>query len=221
MKATPSELLGTKISRLTVVAPAFCGKPGRWWLCHCDCGGVAVRSTSQLRDKSRKVKSCGCAVAESIRRAAEAAWQVTTKWRGPHKQKLKWLFGNMKRRCYNPRNSHFRYYGGRGITIHDTWLSNPAAFYDWAIDSGYSPGLSIERIDNDGNYEPGNCKFILPAEQSSNTRRNRFLTHCGKRMTISNWARAMCVKQQALQHRVNRNWSEDRIFNQPFRGGKK
>jgi hypothetical protein len=127
----------------------------------------------------------------------------------------------MKRRCYNPRNSHFRYYGGRGITIHDTWLSNPAAFYDWAIDSGYSPGLSIERIDNDGNYEPGNCKFILPAEQSSNTRRNRFLTHCGKRMTISNWARAMCVKQQALQHRVNRNWSEDRIFNQPFRGGKK
>lgn len=213
--------MGTKVSRLTVVAPAFCEKPGRWWLCHCDCGGVTVRSTSQLRDKSRKVKSCGCAVTESIRRASKAAWQVTTKWRGPHKQRLKWLFGNMKRRCYDPRNSHFSYYGGRGIKIHEVWLGNPSEFYDWAIANGYQPGLSIERIDNNGNYEPSNCRFILLAEQASNTSRSRFLCHDGKRMTVSNWARFMGVSQRALQHRVDRKWSDARIFNQPFRGGKK
>jgi len=180
-----------------------------------------VRSTSQLRDKGRNVKSCGCAVTESIRRAAEAAWLVTTKWKGPHKARLKQLFCNMKRRCNDSRNSHFCYYGERGIRIHEAWLRDPAEFYDWAIANGYRPGLSIERIDNNGNYEPANCKFIPFAQQASNTRRNRFLIHGGRRMTVANWARAMGVRQQALQHRIDRNWSNDRIFNQPFRGGAK
>jgi hypothetical protein len=127
----------------------------------------------------------------------------------------------MKRRCLDPGNSHYKYYGGRGIRIHEPWLNESSVFFDWAISSGYRPGLSIDRVDVNGNYEPSNCRFVPLAVQASNTRRNRFLTHHGKRMTVANWARAMGVRQQALQHRIARKWSEDRIFNQPFRGGGK
>jgi hypothetical protein len=207
--------IGLKFGRLTVISEESKLCAGRWWLCHCDCGKEIITSTSRLNSSS--ATSCGCARADSIKKAAQAAWQVTTKWSGPHKQKLKWLLNNMKRRCYDKNNKRYADWGGRGITICSEWLKDSSSFFNWCISNGYAPGLWIDRIDNDGNYEPDNCRFVEPALQAINTRKNTFLEHDGLRLTISQWARKLNVRPQAIQHRIARNWETSRIFKQPFR----
>ncbi len=217
MKLARFNLVGDRFGRLTVIEKVATDRPGRWWRCLCDCGNIVERSTSKLRDSRIGDNSCGCARRDSIRKAHEAAVKATTKWRGPHKRQLKWMLGNMKKRCLNPRNSHYRYYGARGIRIHQPWLDDSSCFYQWGIESGYERRLSIDRIDPNGNYEPDNCRFVPLAKQAANTRRNRFLTWNGCRMHISGWAKALGVRQQALQHRVDRHWPITRIFTQAFR----
>lgn len=219
MRTNLSEILGHKFGRLTVIGAAFSERPGRWWACACEFGGTAIRSTSQLRDPSHPVKSCGCARHEAILRASKAAHRATTKWSGPHKLQLKRLFHNMKSRCLNPKNSHYRYYGGRGIRICDEWLADRTVFYRWAVAAGFRPGLSIERDDTNGDYCPTNCRFIPLSEQPRNTRRNVYLTHRGKTRTMAEWARELGVRPQAIQRRVSNGWPTERVITQPFKGG--
>jgi hypothetical protein len=126
----------------------------------------------------------------------------------------------MRKRCYDPKNKRFPDWGGRGITICEEWMSNRSSFFTWASENGYKPGLSIDRINNNGNYEPANCRFVSMEEQNSNTRKNVFLTHDGITLTVSQWARKIGVRPKALQHRIGRGWSISRIFSQPFRRSK-
>lgn len=212
-----SDMIGERFDRLSVIGSAESSRPGRWWICKCDCGVSATRSTSHLRDRSHVVRSCGCARAEAVRRASRCANQVTTAWLGPYKQQLKRLYHNMKSRCLNPTNTHFRYYGGRGIRICPEWLGDSAEFYQWATENGFRPGLSIERNDTNADYCPENCRFIPLSEQSRNTRRNVFLTHQGRRLTMAEWARELGVRPQTIQRRVSMGWDEARVLTQPFR----
>lgn len=189
---------------------------GRYWLCLCSCGGQYSRRTGHLRTYGEH--SCGCAQKDSIAKASAAGWKATTKFSHPHKLKLKIMMGNMMKRCYTPTTRRYERYGGRGITICDQWLHNHTSFYEWAADQGFKPGLSIERIDVDGNYCPENCRFIPMHRQAANTSRNRFITWQGETLTVSDWARRLGVDPRTLQHRVDRGWSIERIFTQPFRG---
>lgn len=214
----PTGLAGMQFGRLTVLGPADVAPGrGRYWRCQCSCGNTCERSTSRLLDRAKREKSCGCAHKESIARAHAAAIRKTTRFSHPYKVRLKWLLGNMIKRCHRPGTNRYERYGARGIKVCEEWRQNHTAFYEWAIANGYRPGLWIERVDFDGDYCPENCRFATPVEQANNTSRNRFLTWRGQTMTVSQWARSLGVPTRALRHRIDRGWPTDRALEQPFR----
>lgn len=208
------DLTGQRFGRL--VALGIAGRDnGVIWRCRCDCGQEHRAKAGHLRSGS--VVSCGCAARES---AAEISRQYAycKVTHGLSHTKLDQIYQNMVRRCTEPTNKRYANYGGRGITVCAHWLQDKPGFFIWALESGYAAGLTIERKDVNGNYEPGNCCWIPMARQQANTTRSHFLEWERRRQTISDWARELGVKPQALRHRVDRGWQVQRIFTQPFRG---
>lgn len=97
----------------------------------------------------------------------------------------------MKRRCYNPNNHCYKYYGARGIRVADCWLHDYSAFKKWAFENGYTDDLTIERIDNNKGYSPDNCKWITKGEQALNRRMNYYYTYKGKTRCLSEWCKEL------------------------------
>lgn len=114
----------------------------------------------------------------------------------------------MKQRCTNERSDTYHSYGGRGIHVCDEWLDFEN-FRDWAFDSGYEPGLTIDRINNNDGYYPGNCRWADRRTQANNRRTNRFVTYGGDTHTIAEWARLFEISYQKLLGRVNRGDMRD------------
>jgi len=112
----------------------------------------------------------------------------------------------MKKRCLNPNATGYSNYGGRGITVCDRWINSFEAFHQ---DMGDRPeGMSIDRIDNNGNYEPGNCRWATNEEQQRNKRDRplRLITVNGEHNSIAGWARKIGIDQSAIHHRLRRGW---------------
>ena len=124
----------------------------------CDCG--TVKTVLAHNVNQGRLKSCGC-------KALELKLKAATK-HGMHKTRIYQTYHDMKDRCLNKNNSHFHRYGGRGITICEEWLSSFMTFNAWAMSNGYTDTLTIERVNNDGNYCPENCTWIPLAEQAKN-----------------------------------------------------
>jgi DNA-binding XRE family transcriptional regulator len=122
------------------------------------------------------------------------------------------IFRGMKQRCYNEKAESYKHYGGRGIKICDEWLENPELFYEWAIENGYNDGLTIDRIDNDGNYEPSNCRWATMKEQANNTRRNVVITYNGISHKITDWSKITGIDEKTLRQRYNSGYTEKEIF---------
>lgn len=114
----------------------------------------------------------------------------------------------MKVRCYNKNYSHYKDYGGRGIVVCDEWLHDVVSFYNWAIDNGYQEGLTLDRIDVNGNYEPGNCRWITNDEQQNNRRNNIKITYNGKTQTITQWANELGIKRDLIERRYHRGYTD-------------
>lgn len=123
----------------------------------------------------------------------------------------------MKQRCTNPNRPDYQRYGGRGISICFEWEDNYLEFREWALRTGYTDDLSIDRIDVDGNYCPENCRWVPMKIQANNTRRNRYLSFHGESKTISEWADTLGLTYSSMQHRIDRGWSMDRIVTVPMR----
>ena len=127
------------------------------------------------------------------------------------------VWRNMKGRCYNPKHCKYPIYGGRGITVCDEWRNSFQAFLDWAIANGYQEGLSIDRIDVNGNYEPSNCRFATREEQARNKRNNRYLTYNGETRTIPDWADVVQIPYMVLYSRIQyHGWSAERALHTPY-----
>jgi len=122
----------------------------------------------------------------------------------------------MRQRCVNSHNAQYDYYGGRGITVCDRWKS----FENFLHDMGERPtDLTIERIDNNGNYEPGNCRWASRVEQQQNTRANILLTHNGTTQCLTAWAEMIGISAGGLQHRLRAGWSLEAALGEPLRPG--
>jgi hypothetical protein len=151
------DLKGQKFGRLTVIEDT--GKRTRFrsviWLCQCDCGNFTDVRMGNLTG-SPFTESCGCLRVESNRRRSYKHGGTGTKLYGV------WL--SMKSRCSNLRDKVYKYYGGRGVKVCGAWRNDFIPFRAFALAHGYKKGLSIDRIDNDGNYEPSNVQFITRSE---------------------------------------------------------
>jgi len=119
----------------------------------------------------------------------------------------------MRQRCFNPNDPRYRYYGGDGITICERWNS----FSNFLADMGPkpSPELTLDRIDNDGDYEPGNCRWATSRQQNRNRRDNRRITYQGESLTLPEWAERMSVHVDQIRCRLRRGWSIERTLTAP------
>lgn len=156
-----SENIGSRFGKLTVTdvyRKEMTNGRRTFFLVTCDCGTEKEILAQNVKNGS--AKSCGCISNELKARANYR--------HGLHKTRIYQTYTDMKQRCLNPNNSRFHRYGGRGIAICAEWLDSFTNFYEWAMENGYTDKLTIERVDNDGNYCPDNCKWATMAEQLKN-----------------------------------------------------
>ena len=124
------------------------------------------------------------------------------------RDRLKTIYYKMLDRCYNSKNYEFGLYGGRGIKICEEWKNSFTAFKKWALLNGYDDKLSIDRIDNNGNYEPKNCRWATALEQQLNKRNNRRIFFNGKNLCLSEWCKIINVKHNTFLGKLKKhNWT--------------
>lgn len=198
------DLTGRKFSKLTVISKGKANNNGSiTWLCSCDCGRDTITAGSLLIKGA--TRSCGCLKGEHSTIHGMSHTRLHDIWQG------------MIQRCTDKNAINFLAYGGRGITVCDKWLHSFVAFYN-DMKSSYNPSLSIDRIDNNGNYEPSNCKWSTRKEQCNNTRRNHSLTFKGETLNICQWAEKLGMTYQSLSDRINKHhWAIERALTQPIR----
>jgi len=200
--------LGTRFDRLTVLGRApKRGKTGdAWWRCRCDCGGSKDVRGYNLR--FGKVRSCGCLQIEGNKIKAESNVRHGHARRGLGSSTHR-SWDHMKQRCLNPKSDGYQNYGGRGIKVCKRWLS----FANFLNDMGERPaGTTLERIDNDGNYELSNCRWATMREQTENNRRNRIIEFNETRLCLTRWAEKVGMRPSALRGRIRRGWPIERAL---------
>lgn len=197
-QAKKYSLVGKRFGRLIVLSQ-FVKNKTRFAHCKCDCGKEFDTRCYHL--KTGKTKSCGCLLEE---------------WRNKnnriYKKALYRIFKSMKDRCFNKSNKRFMNYGGRGISVCGEWSGSYANFEKWALKNGYKNGMSIERIDVNGNYCPENCKWIEFSEQANNKTNSFKIEYKGEIKTLRDWCKLFNLSYKGVWYRVKNGWGLEKAF---------
>lgn len=197
------DLTGQRFGRLTVIRRGENKGVKLAWECVCDCGNTKTIESFQLR--RGLVVSCRCFHSEMT--------STRSTIHGDVHSPLYNIWHAMRSRCYNTKTKNFHRYGGRGIKVCERWRSSYENFRD---DMGPRPPdkhpsgkpiYSLERIDNNGDYEPKNCRWATGGDQTRNSTHARILTHNGKRQCLKDWAREVGITENALYYRLKRGWT--------------
>ena len=201
-------LIGQKFGRLTVISEALstkspCGRTNIRWLCKCTCGNETIVYRSSL--KSNLSTSCGCYNKEI---------HSTLNGLSKKYKKLYSVYNNMKHRCNDINHYAYKYYGFRGIKVCDRWLESFENFLEDMKDT-YQPGLTIDRINNDGNYEPSNCRWSTSTEQNRNQRTTKLTLELANdirnsNLTYKKLSEYYNVSLMTISNiKLNKSWKED------------
>ena len=190
------DVTGQKFGRLTVISRAENSKTGQVrWLCECECGNQTVVQGADLR--RGRTKSCGCWNSEKNSKRS--------KTHGMTRSKIYRTWQGIKTRCFNQNNHKYSNYGGRGIAMFPEWINDFQKFYEYVSKLPHygEDGYSLDRIDNNGNYEPNNLRFATTKEQSLNQRRTIFVEYQGVMMTLMEAAELSGIPYKTLLDRYH------------------
>jgi hypothetical protein len=200
------DIIGMEFKYLKVVE--YFGK-NKWnqllYKCICRCGKETISSVAALR--SGNTKSCGCYNTES--RKVNGSKRITHGFtsKTDKRNRIYRIWGSMRGRCANSKCVNWN---GRNIIVCDEW-NDFLTFYNWANSNGYENGLSIDRIDNNGNYEPSNCRWTTQKIQSNNRRNSFYITHNGETKTLAQW---MDIYTNVKYATVNKRLKSGKTFEQ-------
>lgn len=202
------DLTGQRFGRLTVVHKVPNKRYGvPRWFCKCDCGGTTEADSGNLKNGYRA--SCGCLSIDHLAR-------LKTGLHASHRMSRTAIYATwiqIRERCENPKNPSYHRYGGRGIKVCERWQT----FENFRDDMGEKPSKdhSIDRMDNDGNYEPDNCRWATRLEQTWNTRRNRYFELNGENLILSEWARRLGTSTDTIDMRLKAGWPLEKALTHP------
>lgn len=200
MRDTLKDLTGERFGKWSVIERAPNKGKAVMWRCRCDCGAEKIVHGTSLKsgtstmcrhcsDRSHKPRSHGLTHHPLYR-----IWQ------------------RIKSSTTNPNHQDYEWYGAKGVRVCEEWFHDFAKFYEWSIANGYQPGLTIDRTDVNGHYEPSNCRWVSFKEQTLNRTDNVYLTHGGVTRTIKEWSQITGIKSVTLYARANKGWPPDKIL---------
>lgn len=200
-------LVGEKFGELTVLEktnkPNNAKRNNVWWKCLCSCGKQIDVPSEYLVNGTKK--SCNCLQDRSRKSLF-----------GLSDTKLYRVYRSMLNRCYNSNDKSYKNYGGRGITICVEWRNDFIAFFEWATNNGYENHKTIERIDNNGNYCPENCKWAGFKEQLNNTRKNKKIEYKGESKTLAQWSDITGLPRWVIDKRIKNGWDIEKVMSTPI-----
>jgi hypothetical protein len=199
------DLTGHRYGKLTAIR--YIGNiksvgAGCYWECLCDCGKTTVTSRKHLR--SGTTTSCGCNLVERGKKGIRTTHNMRN-------TRIYNIWSKLKSRCLNPKDKLYKYYGGRGITVCDKWLTFEGFWED--MQEGYSDELTIDRMDVNGNYENPNCRWATMKEQNRNRRTTRYLTYSGETKSVAYFAEKYNIDLGVLYWRLNKDWAIEKALN--------
>ena len=190
------ELIGKKYNNLTIVSIEKSIA-----LCVCDCGNQKSVKLSDL--KRNHVKSCGCKFNGNT-------------IKNTHGNRIYNIWYNMKRRCLDSNNKDYKNYGARGITIYKDWIEDFSSFYNWSIENGYQDNLTLDRINNDGNYQPDNCRWVTIKVQLCNGRRNVIFNINGEPQCLSDICKERNLNYTTIKYRLDKGMDIKEALEKPI-----
>lgn len=173
------------------------------WYCKCKCGNIVKVESGNM--KRGFTTSCGCVMIEKVRER-RTTHGLASRQEGIETYRT---WRSMIERCTNKKVASYQDYGGRGISVCSRWMN----LENFLEDMGRKPnGLTLDRIDNNGNYCPENCRWTTQVQQCNNKRNNVNLTYCGKTQTISQWSRDAGINVHTLGSRIRAGWSTEKAL---------